>query len=51
MKKGAMIRGCGKFILFLFLFPGLPLLWAWYTFVGPGYWAEFNDVCFKKQEE
>ena len=39
-----MIRGCGKFTLFLILFPGLPLLWAWYTFVGPGYWAEFNDV-------
>ena len=44
MKKGEMIRGLGKFTLFLILFPGLPLLWAWYTFVGPGYWAEFNDV-------
>ena len=44
MEKRAIIRGLGKFTLFLILFPGLPLLWAWYTFVGPGYWAEFKDV-------
>ena len=33
-----------KTLIFLFLFPGLPLFWLWYTFVGPGYWAELNDV-------
>ena len=33
-----------KVLIFLFLFPGLPALWVWYAFVGPGYWAEFKDV-------
>lgn len=36
-----------KVLIFLFLFPGLPLFWLWYTFVGPGYWAELNDVSNK----
>ena len=33
-----------KVLIFLFLFPGLPALWVWYAFFGPGYWAEFKDV-------
>lgn len=33
-----------KVLIFLFLFPGLPALWVWYAFIGPGYWAEFKDV-------
>jgi hypothetical protein len=23
---------------------GLPAVWLWYTFAGPGYYAEFNDI-------
>lgn len=23
---------------------GLPAAWVWYTFAGPGYYAEFNDI-------
>ena len=33
-----------RFLIFVFLFPGLPLFWLWYTFVGPGYWAEYKDI-------
>jgi hypothetical protein len=28
----------------LMLFLGIPAAWVWYTFAGPGYYAEFNDV-------
>lgn len=33
-----------RFLIIVFLFPGLPLFWLWYTFVGPGYWAEYKDI-------
>ena len=28
----------------LVLFSGIPAAWVWYTFAGPGYYAEFNDI-------
>ena len=28
----------------LVIFLGIPAAWVWYTFAGPGYYAEFNDI-------
>lgn len=28
----------------LAIFLGIPAVWLWYTFAGPGYYAEFNDI-------
>ena len=33
-----------RFLIIVFLCPGLPLFWLWYTCVGPGYWAEYKDI-------
>jgi hypothetical protein len=33
-----------RFLIIVFLFPCLLLFWLWYTFVGPGYWAEYKDI-------
>ena len=33
-----------RFLIIVFLFPVLLLFWLWYTFVGPGYWAEYKDI-------
>jgi hypothetical protein len=33
-----------RFLIILFLLLGLLLFWLWYTFVGPGYWAEYKDI-------
>ena len=44
MRKAPLRIIIFKVLIFLFLFPGLPVLWVWYAFIGPGYWAEFKDV-------
>ncbi len=31
-------------IAVLLIFIGIPAAWLWYTFAGPGYYAEFNDI-------
>lgn len=28
----------------LVIFVGIPAMWLWYMFAGPGYYAEFNDI-------
>ena len=37
----------------LVIFLGIPAAWLWYSFAGPGYYAEFNDIkaSFEKMQD
>ena len=39
-----IIKKLGVSIGALLIFLGVPVFWIWYSFIGPGYYAEFNDI-------
>lgn len=44
MSVAPTVKKVSLFLGSLAMFLGLPALWLWYTFAGPGYYAEFNDI-------
>ena len=39
-----IIKKLGVSIGALLIFLGVSVFWIWYSFIGPGYYAEFNDI-------